>query len=219
MICPHCAVEMHPQNPDRGGMHGATQMWYSSGGQTRRVSAVECPACGGAILLHSDIVYAPVVRGETTATEENIFVLWPRTSGRKPLPVEVLDPYRSLYEEAATVLSDSPRASAVLSRRCLQKMLRDVLHAPAGDLRSEIDWTLNNGNLPPYVTESLHDLRKIGNSGAHPNKSPITGDDLDVEKGEAEWTLDTLDALFGHLFVEPARVAARKSALTAKLSP
>jgi len=210
---------MHPQNPDRGGMHGATQMWYSSGGQTRRVSAVECPACGGAILLHSDIVYAPVVRGETTATEENIFVLWPRTSGRKPLPVEVLDPYRSLYEEAATVLSDSPRASAVLSRRCLQKMLRDVLHAPAGDLRSEIDWTLNNGNLPPYVTESLHDLRKIGNSGAHPNKSPITGDDLDVEKGEAEWTLDTLDALFGHLFVEPARVAARKSALTAKLSP
>ena len=68
------------------------------------------------------------------------------------------------------------------------------------------------------MTESLHDLRKIGNFGAHPNKSPATGDDLEVESGEAEWTLDTLDALFGHLFVEPARVPARKAALAAKLN-
>ncbi len=117
------------------------------------------------------------------------------------------------------MLSDSPRASAALSRRCLQKILRDVLHAPAGDLRSEIDWVLTNGSLPPYVTDSLHDLRKIGNLGAHPNKSRTTGDDLEVERGEAEWTLDTLDSLFGLVFVEPARVAARKAALNAKLNP
>ncbi len=93
------------------------------------------------------------------------------------------------------------------------------LHAPKGDLRNEIDWSLTNASLPPYVTESLHDLRQIGNFGAHPNKSPATGDDLEVEAGEAEWTLDTLDALFGHVFVEPSRVAARKAALAAKLNP
>jgi hypothetical protein len=217
MICPYCAVDMHPKNPDRGGLHGPTQMWYQQDGQTRRVSAVECPSCSGVMLLHSDLVYAPAVGGESTATEENTFVLLPRTSGREALPPEVVEPYRSLYDEAAKVLGDSPRASAVLSRRCLQKVLRDVLHAPKADLRDEIDWVLTNANLPPYVTESLHDLRKIGNFGSHPNKSPATGDDLEVEKGEAEWTLDTLEALFGHLFVEPARVAARKAALAAKL--
>jgi hypothetical protein len=171
------------------------------------------------MLLHSDMRISEPVRGESSATEENVFVLLPRTSGRKPLPPEVPEPYRSLYDEAATVLGDSPRASAVLSRRCLQKVLREVVAAPKGDLRDEIDWAITNGNLPPYVTDSLHDLRKIGNFGAHPNKSAATGDDLQVEKGEADWTLDTLDALFGHVFVEPARLAARKAELAAKLRP
>jgi hypothetical protein len=210
---------MHPKNPDRGGLHGATQMWYQRDGVSRRVSAVECPSCAGVILMHSDIVYSEPVAGESKATEENILLLLPRTSGRKMLPTEVREPYRSLYDEAARVLADSPRASAVLSRRCLQKILRDVLHAPPANLRDEIDWAIGNASLPPYVADSLHDLRKIGNFGAHPNKSAATGDDLEVETGEAEWTLDTLDALFGHLFVEPARAAARKAELAAKLAP
>lgn len=53
--------------------------------------------------------------------------------------------------------------------------------------------------------------------GAHPSASSATGDDLEVEPGEAEWTLDTLDALFSHVFIEPARTAARKTALAARL--
>ena len=28
-------VEMHPKDPDRGGLHGATQMWYVRDGQQR----------------------------------------------------------------------------------------------------------------------------------------------------------------------------------------
>jgi hypothetical protein len=70
-----------------------------------------------------------------------------------------------------------------------------------------------------YVTDSLHDLRTIGNMAAHPNKSTATGDYLEVENGEAEWTLDTLDALFGFYFIEPARTAARKAALQARTGP
>jgi len=73
-----------------------------------------------------------------------------------------------------------------------------------------------NAGLPGYVTDSLHDLRTIGNMAAHPNKSTATGDYLEVEPGEAEWTLDTLDALFSHLFIEPAKTAARKAALAAR---
>src|SRR4051812_3077745 len=42
----------------------------------------------------------------------------PRTAAR-PLPVEVEDPYRSDFEEAAITLPDSAKASAALSRRCL----------------------------------------------------------------------------------------------------
>jgi hypothetical protein len=216
MICPYCAVEMHPRDPDRGPFHGATQMWYSRDGQQRRVSAVMCPRCEGVMLLHSDLVISEPVHGESSATEENVFVLLPRTSGRKPLPPEIIEPYRGLYEEAALILQDSPRASAALSRRCLQHLLRELATAPPSDLYHEIEWTLTNAGLPSYVTESLHDLRVIGNMAAHPNKSTATGDYAEVEPGEAEWTLDTLDALFGHYFIEPARTAARKAALVAK---
>ena len=65
-------------------------------------------------------------------SEQNVFVLLPRTSGRRSLPAEVVEPYRSLYEEAAKVIGNSPRASGVLSRRCVQKVLRDVVGALRG---------------------------------------------------------------------------------------
>jgi hypothetical protein len=168
------------------------------------------------MLLHSDLVLSEPVHGESSATEENVFLLLPRSSGRKPLPPEVIEPYRGLYEEAALILQDSPRASAALSRRCLQHLLRELAKASPSDLYHEIEWVLTNAGLPSYVTESLHDLRVIGNMAAHPNKSTATGDYAEVEPGEAEWTLDTLDALFGHYFIEPARTAARKAALVAK---
>jgi hypothetical protein len=219
MICPYCAVEMHPKNPDRGSLHGATQMWYLRDDQQRRVSAVACPRCEGVMLLHSDLMISEPVHGESSATEENIFLLLPRSSGRKPLPPEVIEPYRGLYNEAALILQDSARASAALSRRCLQHLLREEAHAPKSDLFHEIEWALANAGLPGYCTESLHDLRVIGNMAAHPNKSTATGDYLEVEPGEADWTLDTLDALFGFYFIEPARTAARKAALAAKTGP
>jgi hypothetical protein len=220
MICPYCAVEMEPKNPDRHGLHGATQMWYTpQDGKMRRVSAVACPRCEGVMLLHSDITLTESAPGEASQTEENVFLLLPRSSGRKPLPPEVIEPYRSLYEEAALILQDSPRASAALSRRCLQQLLRDEVHVEKGDLYNEIEWALNNAHLPSYVSDPLHDLRRIGNMAAHPNKSTATGDTLEVEPNEAEWTLDTLDVLFGHLFVEPARLVARRAALAARGAP
>ncbi len=51
---------------------------------------------------------------------------------------------------------------------------------------------------------------------AHPNKSTATGEYREVEPGEAEWTLDVLEALFDHFFVGPPRTASRRSALIAK---
>jgi hypothetical protein len=40
---------------------------------------------------------------------------------------------------------------------------------------------------------------------------------VDVEPGEAEWLLELLDVFLDHVFVEPARTAARKARLNAKL--
>jgi len=221
MICPYCTIEMHPVATSSGIHSIGNRMYYNDReGASHQVQVVACPKCDGVILTHSDLAFEESSEpGTVVQREANLKVLLPRTSSRPTPPPEVPEPYRGLYAEAALILADSPRASAALSRRCLQHLLREVANAPRSDLFKEIEWALASAGLPGYCTESLHDLRVIGNMAAHPNKSTATGDYLEVEPGEAEWTLDTLDALFGFYFIEPARTAARKAALAARTGP
>jgi len=49
-------------------------------------------------------------------------------------------------------------------------------------------------------------------------KSAHSGEILDVEPGEAEWSLDVLDLLFDFYFIQPALVKDTQAQLNAKLS-
>ena len=137
------------------------------------------------------------------ATEQKIPV-WPRHTGRSPVPPEVPDEFKRDYQEACLVLADSSNASAALSRRCLQFILREKLGAQGKDLYNEIDWTITSGNLPSSIIELLDVPRKIGNRAAHPTLSDA-GMIVDVEPWEAEWCLEVIEALYDHIFVIPAR--------------
>ena len=213
--CPYCSIKMSPVR-DRMA-YGGSMFWQDQGVQAR-VEAVACPECRGVFLLHSH--FETQDGGEPgTATWRDLdsAVLWPRVSSRQPVPPEVPEQYASLAREAGLILPDSPRASAALSRRCLQQLLRNEAEAPPGKLYFEIEWALANAGLPSRATRSLHSLREIGNMAAHPNMGPESDDYLEVEPGEADWTLDVLDDLFDHFFVGPALEAARRAALDAKL--
>ncbi len=214
MRCPHCTIAMSPVRERFGG-----QMFYKdTEGADARVEAVSCPQCSGVFLVHTYFeTRESLEAGTATWVDHDTFVLWPRVSSRKPVPLEVPEQYASLAREAALILDDSPRASAALSRRCLQQLLRNEAKAPRGSLYSEIELVLANGDLPSRATRSLHSLREIGNMAAHPNKGPGTDDYLEVEPGEADWTLDVLDDLFDHYFVGPAVEAERRAALDTKL--
>jgi hypothetical protein len=131
------------------------------------------------------------------------------------MPPEVIELFSSDYREACLVLSDSPKASAALSRRCLQLLLREKLGVKPDKLYDEIEAVLSK--VPSYLADALHEVRKLGNLAAHPAKNEHTGEIVEVEPGEAEWLLETLEGLFDFLFVQPARLAARKAALAAKL--
>jgi hypothetical protein len=214
MHCPHCTIAMSPVRERFGG-----QMFYkNTEGEDARVEAVSCPQCGGIFLIHTYFETKDGLEpGTATWVDRDTFVLWPRVSSRKPVPPEVPEQYASLAREAALILQDSPRGSAALSRRCLQQLLRNEAKAPPGSLYSEIEWVLRNGDLPSRATRSLHSLREIGNMAAHPNTGPGPDDYLDVEPGEADWTLDVIDDLFDQFFVSPALEQARRAALDAKL--
>ena len=135
----------------------------------------------------------------------------------RPIPAEVVSPYRDDFSEACKVLADSPKASAALSRRCLQAILRDRAGTKKKDLADQIDEVRASGRVPSHIEEGLDAVRNIGNFAAHTMKSTVTGAILDVEPGEAEWNLDVLESLFDFYFVQPALTAKRKAELNAKL--
>ena len=130
--------------------------------------------------------------------------------GRGPVPAGFL-------LEACKVLTCSPKASAALSRRCRQTILRDKAGTISKDLTDQIEEVINATKVPVHIAEDLETVRSIGNFDAHPMKSTTAGVITDVEPGEAEWNLDVLESLFDFFFVQPAAAAKRKANLNRKL--
>jgi hypothetical protein len=216
MKCPHCLVEFHDELVIMDLLHHSKRLVERVPERQHQTSwryATDiCPACGQAIVL--------LLRQHPTPlgyANESIQV-WPKGVARAPLPKEVPEKYATDYREACNVLADSAKARAALTRRCLQLILRGEAKVQPGKLYKEIDEVVNSGKLPTYLTELLLDaVRHFGNFAAHPEKDVATGEIIDVEPGEAEWSLDTLDALFDFYFVQPKKIAERKKALDEKL--
>lgn len=145
-------------------------------------------------------------------------LVYPKDSSRPPCPSEVPLDVAEDYTEACIVLSDSPKASAALSRRCLQNLLREKAGIKHSSLANEIQQVIDKGELPSYLVDSIDAIRNIGNFSAHPNKSKNTGEIVNVEPQEAEWTLDVLESLFDFYFIQPTILKAKRDALNEKLT-
>jgi hypothetical protein len=212
MKCPHCNIAIH-SNFQRQSQLLEGNLGLPSGGTSYEgvwnFHQQRCPECGKTIIL-LDRTSAQI------SGRVGRFIAYPNRYTR-PVPIEVPDPYRQDYIEACTVLGDSPKASAALSRRNLQAVLRDKAGTKNKDLFDQIEEVVNSGKVPSHIAEGLHAVRNIGNFAAHMIKSTTTGAIVDVEPGEAEWNLDVLDSLFDFYFVQPAISAKRKADLNKKL--
>lgn len=156
-------------------------------------------------------------RVEFQPKEETFRFVHPKALSRSPIPPEVTGEFATDYSEACVVLPDSEKASAALSRRCLQHVLREKAGVKKSDLANEIQQVLDSKQLPGYLADDLDAIRNIGNFAAHPMKSTQTGTIIEVEPHEAEWLLNVLEGLFDFYLVQPARAQARRDALNAKL--
>jgi hypothetical protein len=119
-------------------------------------------------------------------------------------PLEVPKEIAIDYNEACLVLTDSPNASAALSRRCLQNLIRKVCDIKEDNLKLEIDHFNKEMKPPNYIIQNLHYLREIGNYSAHPIKDKNTGLIIPIDPEEAEWNLIVLHDLFDFCYVQPA---------------
>jgi len=202
--CPHC-VRRVAAVPGWTTVLAAGDL--APADQAFQVKRLVCTSCNLSTLeIHNS------VGGKTIAIRA-----WPRVSTRPELPPEVPKDLRVDYNEAAIVLPFSAKASAALSRRCLQHLIRVYFKIGKRDLAGEIQELIDSNKLPSDLAESVGAIRSIGNFAAHPMKSSSTGEIVDVEPNEAEWNLDVLDELFEFQFVRPERLKKKREALNIKL--
>lgn len=206
MKCPHCLDNFHDEEQSRHVGQDADGVWS--------VSIRKCASCDRLVL------YLTRSRGWHNGPSEiqEQRLVRPRGSSRPPCPVQVPKSIADDYTEACIVLPDSAKASAALSRRCLQNLLREKAGVKPGDLAKEIQQTIDSNSLPSHLSESIDAVRNIGNFSAHPIKSTNTGDVVPVEPHEAEWNLDVLESLFDFYYVQPAILQAKRDALNKKLA-
>ncbi len=203
MKCPHCLHLFHEQfsqNHVGDGPEGKLNNLHQT-----------CPGCG------KSIVYLQFKNkyGQVTTS----FLVYPKNISRTPLPLEVDDQaVVNDYNEASKVLSGSAKASAALSRRCLQHILREKAGVKKGDLSNEIQQVLDSKNLPSDIATNLDAIRNIGNFGTHPIKSTSTGEIVEVESEEAEWNLEVLEQLIDFYYVRSALAKKKRDELNKKLT-
>jgi hypothetical protein len=125
--------------------------------------------------------------------------------------------YAEEFNEALSIKDLSPKSSATLSRRLLQRILREHFNLKnKRDLKEEIEGFIKLADAPAYLTEAVDEIRVIGNYAAHPTKYQDTGEIVEVEPDEADWLLDVIEALLEFAFVQSSIATTRKSKLDAK---
>jgi hypothetical protein len=101
------------------------------------------------------------------------------------------------YQEACLICDKSPKASATLSRRCLQGMIRDFWGVTKGRLVDEIEAIKNKVDQTTW--EAIDSLRRLGNIGAHMEKDINLI--VDVDPGEASLLIELLETLFAEWYI------------------
>lgn len=222
MECPHCLDAIHPSFT-----YNHLSFFHETKGKaTAIINWHGCPSCGKYIVFIGFPEDDAKVENFTNSTfltsdlskSSTVTMIFPKTKARRGLSPDIPPDFAKEFGEASQVLPISPNASAAVSRRCLQRLLREKGGVKPGDLSKEIQQVLDSKQLPTHLADAIDAVRAIGNFGAHPIKSTQTGVIVDVEAGEAEWDMDVLEGLFDFYFVQPAQTQRKRTALNQRLS-
>lgn len=198
--CPHCGDSLFVKT-------NGEQIGVSEEGWEIVLEWYACPSCGRHVVLMSfydEFIVGKQGRTKRVLVDQNI-IEPPGVS--RVIPEETPKDVRKDFIAACKVLSLSPEASAALSRRCLQTILNNHLGIERVNLSEEIDEAIRTSKISGPAADALHNIRIVGNFAAHPKKSQVTGEIMDVEPGEAEGNLSALEMVIDYCFVQPRRLA------------
>jgi|ERR1700736_372118 len=118
-------------------------------------------------------------------------------SAAKPFPDYIPQAILDDYREACLIASLSPKASATLSRRCLQGMIRNFWGISKGRLKDEIDALEEKVDATTW--KAVDAVRQIGNVGAH-MKADVNVI-VDVDPKEADLLIRLIETLLAEWYV------------------
>lgn len=119
-------------------------------------------------------------------------------SQAKVYPEYVPQAIRDDYKEACLIKDLSPKASATLSRRCLQGMIRDFWKVKGVNLKEEIEKIKDKVDLLTW--EAIDVVRSIGNIGAHMEKDIDLI--IDVDPDEAALLIELIETLIKEWYIQ-----------------
>ena len=135
-------------------------------------------------------------------------------------PEYIPEQIRRDYSEAVLIVDLSPKASATLSRRCLQGIIRDfwgitpqfwashnelkrevsLKESSKANLWQEIKAVEQLRGVPAPIIAAFKQLKDIGNIGAHPETDVSLI--VDVEPGEAEALVSLIDLIIRQTYIQ-----------------
>ncbi len=169
MKCPHCGTDFHEnwaQNVMRQQGSEYVAGRFPNGGPLVywRYQTTQCSKC-----LNVTIEIGAFDSSHTQRVDWRR--VYPIAANRGPISPEVPPEIAKDYVEACNVLPISTKASAALSRRCLQNVLHRVGYK-ARDLNAENDLLLNEPEpkkaIPARLRQTIDAIRHFGNFSAHP---------------------------------------------------
>lgn len=171
------------------------------GNQEVSWTAISCPnpECGE-YALHLKIRDYKRVPGSPTTTlygtTRHQWQLVPAAE-MKVLPEYLPTAVLADYKEACLIATLSPKASATLSRRCLQGMIRDFWQVKPGRLVDEIKAIEDKVDKDAW--DAIEAVRNVGNIGAHMEADINVI--VDVEPEEAKLLIGLIETLVEEWYV------------------
>lgn len=199
--CPYCSnhsvIDGHSRSNGRMDFNNSNRL----GALILTTQSITCknPACRE-FTISAALSYAkPSFIGQTAEVGETIqaWTLKPQSLA-KPLPDYIPQAIRKDYEEACSIASLSPKASATLARRCLQGMIRDFWGVSGKrNLFEEINAI--EDKIDSSVWKAIDAVRTIGNIGAHMEKD--INIIVEVEKDEADLLIQLIELLLEEWYI------------------
>ena len=192
--CPFCSMVM-PVTHDTLSVRDPsfvsandTQRYGGESVSHLELSFFQCPNCNE---------YTIFAKGKGSCVSDVDIMIRPQSLARK-FPEYIPLSIRNDYEEAYAIVNLSPKASATLSRRCLQGMIRDFFQISKSNLYEEIDAIKDKISTEQW--DVLNGIRRIGNIGAHMEKDINLI--IDIEPDEAQKLIKLIELLIQQWYIE-----------------